>query len=58
MFNDYGELRCNKPLNSAHTAGINALFADGHIQFLQESLPLDTLKNLVNRNDGNVVNLP
>jgi prepilin-type processing-associated H-X9-DG protein len=57
-FNDYGELRCNKPLNSAHTGGINALFADGHVQFLQESLPLNTLKALVNRDDGAVVNLP
>jgi prepilin-type N-terminal cleavage/methylation domain-containing protein/prepilin-type processing-associated H-X9-DG protein len=57
-FNDYGELRCNKPLNSAHTGGINALFADGHVQFIQESLPLATLKALVDRDDGLVVNLP
>jgi prepilin-type N-terminal cleavage/methylation domain-containing protein/prepilin-type processing-associated H-X9-DG protein len=58
LFNDYGELRCNKPLTSPHTGGINALFADGHVQFLQNSLPLLTLKALVNRDDGAVVNLP
>jgi prepilin-type processing-associated H-X9-DG protein len=58
VFNDYGELRCNKPLNSPHTGGVNLLFADGHIAFVSESLPLATLKNLVNRDDGAVVNLP
>jgi prepilin-type N-terminal cleavage/methylation domain-containing protein/prepilin-type processing-associated H-X9-DG protein len=58
VFNDSGELRCNKPLNSAHTGGINALYADGHVQFIQESIPLATLKALVNRDDGAVVNLP
>ena len=58
VFNDFGELKCNKPLNSAHTGGVNALFADGHVQFLQESIPLATLKALVMRDDGSVVNLP
>jgi prepilin-type N-terminal cleavage/methylation domain-containing protein/prepilin-type processing-associated H-X9-DG protein len=59
VFNDYGELRCNKPLNSAHTGGINALYADGHVAFLTESLPLATLKQLVTRDDGTVItNLP
>lgn len=56
--NDYNELRCNKPLNSAHTGGINALFADGHVQFVQESIPLNTLKAMVNRDDGTVINGP
>jgi prepilin-type N-terminal cleavage/methylation domain-containing protein/prepilin-type processing-associated H-X9-DG protein len=51
-FNDYGELRCNKPLNSCHPNGINALFADGHVAFLTENLPLLTLKAMVNRDDG------
>ena len=58
MFNDYGELRCNKPLNSLHPNGINALYADGHVEFLTESLPLATLKLLVNRDDGGVVTTP
>jgi prepilin-type N-terminal cleavage/methylation domain-containing protein/prepilin-type processing-associated H-X9-DG protein len=55
VFNDYGELRCNKPLNSAHSGGINALYTDGHVAFLRDSLPLDTLKQLVNRDDGTVI---
>jgi prepilin-type processing-associated H-X9-DG protein len=57
-FNDYGELRCNKPLNSQHPGGINALFADGHVQFIRETIPLQTLKDLVNRDDGAVANVP
>ena len=58
LFNDYGEIRCNKPLNSEHPNGINVLFADGHVQFVTSSLPLQTLKDLVNRDDGNVVTVP
>jgi prepilin-type N-terminal cleavage/methylation domain-containing protein/prepilin-type processing-associated H-X9-DG protein len=58
VFNDYGELRCNKPLNSLHPGGINALFADGHIAFVTENLPLATLKALVNRDDGESVSAP
>lgn len=58
VFNDFGELRCNKPLNSTHTGGINALFGDGHVQFVQENLPLATLKALVNRDEGSVVEVP
>jgi hypothetical protein len=34
------------------------LFGDGHVQFLPESTPLATIKSLVNRDDGGVVNLP
>ena len=58
VFNDYGELRCNKPLNSQHANGINALFADGHVAFVTANLPLDTLKLLVNRDDGGAVSEP
>jgi prepilin-type N-terminal cleavage/methylation domain-containing protein/prepilin-type processing-associated H-X9-DG protein len=58
-FNDYGELRCNKPLNSLHSGGgINALFADGHVAYVNANIPLVTLKNLVNRDDGGTVELP
>lgn len=55
VFNDYGELRCNKPLNSLHPGGINAVFADGHVAFVNENLPLVTLKAMVNRDDGETV---
>jgi prepilin-type processing-associated H-X9-DG protein len=58
VFNDYGELRCNKPLNSMHGSGINALFADGHIAYVTANTPLDTLKLLVNRDDGGAVSQP
>jgi prepilin-type N-terminal cleavage/methylation domain-containing protein/prepilin-type processing-associated H-X9-DG protein len=58
VFNDYGELRCNKPLNSQHPGGINALFTDGHVAFVSATVPLPTLKLLVNRDDGTPVNLP
>src|SRR4051794_36980389 len=58
VFNDYGELRCNKPLNSQHGSGINALFADGHVAYVTANIPLNTLKNLVNRDDGGTVELP
>ena len=58
VFNDSGELRCNKPLNSLHAGGINALFADGHVAFVNETLPLIALKSLVNRDDGEVVSMP
>jgi prepilin-type N-terminal cleavage/methylation domain-containing protein/prepilin-type processing-associated H-X9-DG protein len=57
VFNDTGELRCNKPLNSLHPNGINALFADGHVSFLTENTPLQTLKQLVNRDDGDAVSV-
>jgi prepilin-type N-terminal cleavage/methylation domain-containing protein/prepilin-type processing-associated H-X9-DG protein len=57
VFNDSGELRCNKPRNSLHPNGIYALFADGHVAFLTENTPLQTLKLLVNRDDGEAVSL-
>jgi len=58
VFNDYGELRCNKPLSSAHSGGVNVLFGDGRVVFLTNSTPLVTLQNLVDRNDGNAVSSP
>jgi prepilin-type N-terminal cleavage/methylation domain-containing protein/prepilin-type processing-associated H-X9-DG protein len=58
VFNDSGELRCNKPLNSLHPGGINALYADGHIAFITENTPLVMLKAMVNRDDGETVNAP
>ncbi len=35
-----------------HTGGVNALFADGHVQFLRQSVSMRTLAALVSRNGG------
>jgi prepilin-type N-terminal cleavage/methylation domain-containing protein/prepilin-type processing-associated H-X9-DG protein len=48
----------NVPLNSAHTGGVNALFCDGSVHFLTDSITLTTLAELATRDDGLVVNLP
>ncbi len=45
----------NTPIQSAHSGGAQTLFADGSVQFLGESLDIDTLYNLANRDDGKVV---
>ena len=45
----------NTPLQSAHPGGVGALFGDGSVRFLRESLDLQTLYNLANCNDGKVV---
>jgi prepilin-type N-terminal cleavage/methylation domain-containing protein/prepilin-type processing-associated H-X9-DG protein len=46
----------NAPLNSAHTGGVNALFCDGSIKFVRDSITLATLAQLATRDDGTVVN--
>ena len=45
----------NKPIQSAHSGGAHALFADGSVHFLSESLDINILYNLANRNDGNAI---
>jgi prepilin-type N-terminal cleavage/methylation domain-containing protein/prepilin-type processing-associated H-X9-DG protein len=40
---------------SFHTAGANAVFADGHIQFLTQSMSIRTLAALLTRAGGEVV---
>jgi prepilin-type processing-associated H-X9-DG protein len=42
----------NIPLNSAHSGGVNALFGDGSVRFLSDSLSLQTLAQLATRDDG------
>jgi len=57
-------LACNQPMNakndnepySFHTGGCNMLFADGHVGFVRESIPLATLAALVTMNAAEVVN--
>ncbi|HXG12835.1 MAG TPA: DUF1559 domain-containing protein [Gemmataceae bacterium] len=56
-FGSMGDQRCGTPIQSVHPGGANLLFADGHVTFGKESMPLDTLKNLVDRDDGNVVTI-
>ncbi len=47
----------NRPIQSAHPGGAQVCLADGSVQFLQEGLALQTLYDLANRSDGNVVAL-
>jgi len=42
----------NIPLNSAHTGGVNCLFADGSVHFLSDSIAIATLAQLATRDDG------
>ncbi|MGL6074648.1 MAG: DUF1559 domain-containing protein [Fimbriiglobus sp.] len=42
----------NIPLNSAHSGGVNALFGDGSIRFLRDSLTMQILAQLSTRDDG------
>jgi hypothetical protein len=46
---------CNRPIQSAHPGGAHVLLGDASVQFLSESLDLQTLFNLSNRDDGNVL---
>jgi prepilin-type processing-associated H-X9-DG protein len=58
VFAQSGDEHCGTPIQSAHGGGANVLFADGSVQFLTTSLDLNTFKNLVDRDDGNSVELP
>jgi len=42
----------NTPINSAHTGGVNAVFCDGSVHFLNDSTALDVLARLATRDDG------
>ena len=46
---------CNRPLQSAHPGGAHVVLGDGSVRFLSESLDLQTLFDLCNRDDGNVL---
>jgi prepilin-type N-terminal cleavage/methylation domain-containing protein/prepilin-type processing-associated H-X9-DG protein len=46
----------NVPLVSAHPGGVNALFGDGSVHFIKDSIDLLTLARLATRDDGGVIN--
>lgn len=45
-------------MGSNHPGGVQVAFADGAVSFLADTIDLGTLKSLITRNDGNVVNVP
>jgi len=46
---------CNRPIQSAHPGGAHVLLGDGSVRFVNESIDLQTLFNLANRDDGGMV---
>jgi prepilin-type N-terminal cleavage/methylation domain-containing protein len=46
---------CNRPIQSVHPGGAHGLLGDGSARFLHESMPLQVLYDLSNRDDGHVV---
>ncbi len=50
-----GNLGRNRPLTSSHPGGANVLYVDGSVHFLNNNTSIDTLFNLADRDDGNVV---
>ena len=51
-----GNLGPNRPLVSTHPGGVNVALADGSVQFFADSLDIQVLYNLADREDGNVTN--
>lgn len=45
----------NSPIQSVHSGGACVGLVDGSVQFLSETIQIQTLYNLANRDDGNVV---
>lgn len=52
-----GDCGPNRPIQSAHPGGTNVLLADGSGQYFANTLDLQVLYNLANRDDGKKVNL-
>ncbi len=42
-------------IRSKHPAGANGVYADGHVQFLNETMPLDSLAAICTRDGGEIV---
>jgi prepilin-type processing-associated H-X9-DG protein len=45
----------NTPIQSVHPGGAQVAMADGSVQFLSESLDVNVLYHLANRDDGNII---
>ncbi|MHC2068283.1 DUF1559 family PulG-like putative transporter [Bremerella sp. T1] len=45
----------NNPLLSDHPGGVMGVFADGHVEFIAETINLDILKYQATRDDGQVI---
>jgi prepilin-type processing-associated H-X9-DG protein len=45
----------NRAIQSVHSGGANVALADGSVHFLSDSLDVQALYNLSNRDDGNLV---
>ncbi len=48
----------NNSLVSAHTGGVQALYADGSVHFISENINFGILTGLADRRDGNVIEVP
>ncbi|MBA2116948.1 DUF1559 domain-containing protein [Bremerella alba] len=47
-----------KGLGNAQPNGFNCLFGDGSVRFISENVDTNNLKNIFQRNDGNVLQIP
>jgi prepilin-type N-terminal cleavage/methylation domain-containing protein len=46
---------CNTPLVSNHEGGVQGLIGDGTVRFISENIDLTLFKNVVDKDDGNVI---
>lgn len=46
---------CNRPIQSAHSGGATVALGDGSVRFIADGVPLQTLFDLCNRNDGHPI---
>lgn len=50
-----GNCGANSPIQSAHPGGAQILLTDGSVRFISATVNIQTVYNLANRDDGNVV---